>query len=103
MTRRQPRLSKEEHALLGMRIYERDVSPQMAETSQGRVVAIDVETGAFEVAEDTLAASERLLAHHPDAQIWCVRVGHRGVHRFGPHSLRMDVREGGIVTIQALP
>jgi hypothetical protein len=30
-----------------------------------------------------LTASEGLLARYPDAQIWFVRVGHRGVHRFG--------------------
>jgi hypothetical protein len=54
--------------------------------NQGKIVAIDVETGAFEVAEDTLTASERLLTRYPDAQIWCVRIGHRGVHRFGLHA-----------------
>ena len=43
-----------------------------------------MDTGAFEVADDTLAASQRLLARHPDAQIWCVRIGHPAVHRFGP-------------------
>jgi hypothetical protein len=36
-----------------------------------------------ELAEDTLTAAERLLARCPDAQIWFVRIGHRGVHRFG--------------------
>jgi len=86
MANRQPRLGKEEHVRLGTKMYERDVRPQVEKTSQGKIVAIDVETGVFEVAEDTLSASKRLLAHHPDAQIWCVRVGHRGVHRFGPRS-----------------
>ena len=40
--------------------------------------------GAFEVAEDTLTASDRLLARYPNAQPWFVRIGHRAVHRFGP-------------------
>ncbi len=83
MTARQPRLSKEEHARLGTAIYEQRVRPQVEADNQGKIVAIDIETGAFEVAEDTLTAAERLLIHHPDAQIWCVRIGHRGVHRFG--------------------
>jgi hypothetical protein len=30
-----------------------------------------------------MTASDRLLDRCPDAQIWCVRIGHRGVHRFG--------------------
>jgi hypothetical protein len=83
MIERRPRLSKEEHARLGTAIYEQRVRPQVEADNRGKIVAIDVETGAFEVAEDTLTASERLLTHYPDAQIWCVRIGHRGVHRFG--------------------
>ena len=83
MRMRQPRYSKEEHARRGDEIYERQVRPQVEAGNQGKIVAIDVETGAFEVAEDTLTASQRLLTHYPEAQIWCVRIGHRGVHRFG--------------------
>ena len=83
MAGRQPHLGKEEHARLGTAIYEQHVRPQVEGENQGKVVAIDVETRAFEVAEDTLTATERLLARYPNAQIWCVRIGHRGVHRFG--------------------
>ncbi len=83
MSMRQPRYSKEEHARRGDDIYERHVRPHVEADNQGRIVAIDVDTGAFEVAEDTLTTSQRLLTRYPDAQIWCVRVGHRGVHRFG--------------------
>jgi hypothetical protein len=87
MPERQPRLSKEEHARLGTAIYEQHVRPQVEAANQGKIVAIDVETGAFEVAEDTLTASQRLLTRYPDAQIWCVRISHRGVHRFGLHAI----------------
>lgn len=85
MTERRTRYSKEEHARRGTEVYEQQVRPQVESGNQGKVVAIDVDTGAFEVAEDTLTASQRLLARCPDAQIWCVRIGHRAVHRFGPH------------------
>ena len=83
MTVRQPRYSKEEFARRGNEIYESQVRPQVEEGNQGRIVAIDIETGAFELAKDTMTASDRLLERCPDAQIWCVRIGHRGVHRFG--------------------
>ncbi|MDB9518131.1 hypothetical protein PN466_14360 [Roseofilum reptotaenium CS-1145] len=46
-------------------------------------MAIDLETGEFELADDTMTASDRLMERYPDAQIWCVRIGYRGVHRFG--------------------
>jgi hypothetical protein len=86
MVVRQPRYSKEEHARRGNEIYEQQVRPRIEKGNQGKIVAIDIETGAFEVAEDVLTASERLLAQHPEAQTWFVRIGHRGVHRFGPHT-----------------
>ena len=83
MTVRQPRFTKEEHARLGTEIYEQRIRPQVESGNQGRIVAIDVETGEFETADQTLEAAERLLARCPDAQIWFVRIGHQGVHRFG--------------------
>jgi hypothetical protein len=83
MTIQQLRYSKEEFARLGNEIYTTQVRSQVEEGNHGKIVAIDIETGAFELANDTIAASDRLLERYPDAQIWCVRIGYRGVHRFG--------------------
>lgn len=49
----------------------------------GKIVAIDLETGDFEVDKSEIAACDRLEAYHPDAQIWIVRIGSRHVRRFG--------------------
>jgi hypothetical protein len=84
MTIRQPRYSKEEHARLGTALYEERVRSQVEAGNGGRIVAIDVDSGAFEIADDSLMASQRLLARYPDAQIWCIRVGYPAVHHFGP-------------------
>lgn len=83
MTVQQLRYSKEEFARRGNEIYESQVRPQVEQSNYGKIVAIDIETGAFELAKDTITASDRLLERCPDAQIWCVRIGHRGVHRLG--------------------
>jgi hypothetical protein len=83
---RQPRYSKQEHARRGKEIYERDLRAQLEPGHQGKIVAIDVDTKEFEVGENVISATRRLLDRLPDAQIWCVRVGHRAVHRFGPRS-----------------
>jgi hypothetical protein len=83
MTLPQLRYSKEEFARRGNEIYEIQIRPQVEEGNRGKIVAIDIETGAFELANDTITASDRLLEQYPDAQIWCVRIGHKGVHRFG--------------------
>ncbi|NJM64293.1 MAG: hypothetical protein HC851_00800 [Acaryochloris sp. RU_4_1] len=83
MAVQQLRYSKEEFARRGNEIYESQVRSQVEEGNHGKIVAIDIETGAFELAKDTITASDQLLERCPDAQIWCVRIGHRGVHRFG--------------------
>ena len=51
--------------------------------NEGKFVAIDIETGAYEVDGDELAASDRLLARLPNAQIWLRRIGSSCVRRFG--------------------
>ncbi|MEM8505866.1 MAG: hypothetical protein AAF716_22270 [Cyanobacteria bacterium P01_D01_bin.1] len=79
----QLRYSKEEHAERGTEIYESEVRPQVEEGNHGKIVAIDIDTGAFELARDTVTASDRLIERYPEAQIWCVRIGYPGVHRFG--------------------
>lgn len=82
MTVRQPRYSKEEFARLGDEIYERDIRPLESE-NLGKIVAIDIETGAWEMDANEITASARLEERYPDAQIWIVRVGCRYVRRFG--------------------
>ncbi|MDX2239834.1 MAG: hypothetical protein NW224_04030 [Leptolyngbyaceae cyanobacterium bins.302] len=88
MAIRQPRYSKEEFARRGDEIYETQVRSQVEEGNHGKIVAIDIETGAFEVADEILDAANRLFERLPDAQPWIVRIGHRAVHRFGARSLR---------------
>lgn len=83
MAVRQPHYSKEEFARRGDEIYESQVRSQVEEGNHGRIVAIDIETGDFEVDQSEIAACDRLEARHPDAQIWIVRIGSRHVRRFG--------------------
>jgi hypothetical protein len=88
MVVRQPRYSKEEFARRGNEIYETQVRQHVEEGNHGKIVAIDIETGAYELAEDLLAASKQLSAHVPDAQTWFVRIGYPAVDHFGARSLR---------------
>ena len=88
MVIRQPLYSKEEFARRGDEIYESTIRPQVEADNYGKIVAIDIETGTFAIADDTLAASQKLLAKCPHAQTWVVRIGHRAVHRFGARSLK---------------
>jgi hypothetical protein len=83
MTIRQPRCSKDEFSQRGDDIYESQVRSQVEEGNHGKIVAIDIETGDFEVDKNEIAACDRLEARHPAAQIWIVRIGSRYVRRFG--------------------
>ena len=91
MAVRQPRYSKEEFARRGDELYESQVRPQVEECNHGRIVAIDIETGVFKVADEILTATDRLFERLPDAQPWIVHIGHRAVHRFGARSLKIFV------------
>ena len=84
----QPRYSKEEFARRGDEIYERDIRPHIEAGNEGQFVVIDLDTGAYEIDMDELVASDRLLARHPDAQVWLTRVRSRYARRFGACSQR---------------
>jgi len=88
MAIRQPRYSKEEFAQRGDRLYQTQIKSQIETGNDGKIVAIDIETGMFEIADDLMTASKSLSARLPDAQTWFVRIGHRAVDHFGARSLR---------------
>ena len=91
MTIRQPRYSKEEYARRGDEIYETQVRSQVEKSNYGKIAAIDIETGAFEVADMPMVAVDRLYEREPNAQPWVIRIGHRAVFRFGSRSLSKPV------------
>jgi hypothetical protein len=62
-------------------MYEQTVRPRVEAGNRGKIVAIDVD-------DDTLTSAHRLLSRLPDAQIWFVRIGYPGVHRFGPRGMK---------------
>jgi hypothetical protein len=89
MTREQ-RYENEEVARRGAEMYQRQVKPQMQPSDKGKVVALDIDSGEFEVADDSLTACQRLRERRPDAQIWCERVGFLAVRRFGGRPIPED-------------
>ncbi len=80
MASRQPQYSKEE---LGDEIYYRDVYPHLQADSVGKIVAVDIATGVWEIDDDEISACDRFEKRYPNAQIWIIRVGSRYVRRFG--------------------
>jgi hypothetical protein len=89
----QPRYSKEEFARRGDEIYDRVVLPHVKAEDKGKFVVIDIETGTYEIDDDELAASDRLLARNPSAQIWLRRIGFGYARRFGWHRPKSHAAE----------
>ncbi|MBE9062156.1 hypothetical protein [cf. Phormidesmis sp. LEGE 11477] len=90
MTVRQRRYSKEEMAERGQELYESGIRQQVEAGNEGKIVAIDIETGEFEVGETIVAATDRLFERQPDAQPWGIRIGYRTVYHFGARSLKKN-------------
>jgi hypothetical protein len=90
MAVRQRRYSKEEIARRGQELYESGIRQQVEVGNEGKIVAIDIETGEFEVDENVVPATNRLFERYPDAQPWVIRVGHSAVDHFGARSLKKN-------------
>lgn len=73
----EPRLSREEYAQRGDEMYERHVLPNVGPEDKGKFAVVDIDTGDYEIDRDELAASDRLLARRPEAQMWLRTVGSR--------------------------
>ena len=83
------RRPRKEAIRLGKEIYERDILPQVEADHFGEYVAIDVDSGDWEVADRERAAVDRLRKRHPGAvNVLCEHVGYRALRSFGAGSLR---------------
>lgn len=83
MATREARYSREEFARRGQEIYDRVIRPALQPSDENKFVAIDIESGSYEMDPNDYTAVDRLLKRLPEAQIWLMRVGHRAAHRFG--------------------
>ena len=86
----------------GEEIYERDIKPILAADKHGRIVAIDVDSGCWAIADDVIQASADLRAQRPEASdVWLRRVGYRAVYGFGGHPRREEDSAGAATNAQA--
>lgn len=79
----QRRYSKKEFVRRGDALYDTKVRPHLTDEDDGKFVALDIDTGEYEIHASELTAGDRLRRRLPEAQIWMVRVGSRYLHRFG--------------------
>jgi hypothetical protein len=87
MAATKPRYSKAECARRGDALAESKVRPNLTVADEDKFVAIDIETGEYELDKNEMKAADRLRKRVPDPQMWLVHVSFGSPHRFGGHGL----------------
>jgi hypothetical protein len=87
MTNTRSRYTLEEAGRRGSELYERDVKPKLRPEDENKFIAIDIDSGEFELDDDDAGAVDKLLARIPDAFPFLGRVGWPAAHRIGGFDL----------------
>src|SRR4051812_15655114 len=75
------RRSPEELTRLAAEVFDRRVRPSLRPEDDGKLVAVDVATGGYEIDDDDYAAVTRLRARLPTAEVWLARAGQPAAYR----------------------
>ena len=71
-----PRYAAKEMACRAREWFDREIRQKVdTEDNYGKRLIINIETGEYEVDDDSLAATHRLLAKDPDAQLYGMKIG----------------------------
>jgi len=84
------RYSREEVAARGEAIYEQDIRPNIESQNKGKFLVLDIESGDYEIDEDDLVATKRVMAKRPDAVLYGLRIGYPAAYRLGGFSQVSD-------------
>jgi hypothetical protein len=96
----QRRYPTEEIVQRGKEIYQRDLRAQVEAENTGKYLAIDIETGEWEMDDSERAAGDRLRGRIPDAQTYMMRVGYDYLRRFGAGYLRKPNEVCGLTRVE---
>jgi hypothetical protein len=89
MHTRKRRYPIDEIARRGTEIYETKIRSSVEAANMGRILAVDVDSGDYAIADENLDACQSLIAKNPDAQIWSLRIGHIAVEKIGGGDTRV--------------
>ncbi len=85
-----PKHELEEVARRAHEIYDRDLRSVVEPEHRGKFLALDIETGDYEIDESELAAVDRVEAKNPGngRNRFLFRIGYPAAHRIGGSSFR---------------
>ena len=78
-TEKSDRLADE--AIRGQEAFDRYVKAHLRPEDDGKFVAIDIQSGRYEIDADDYLATGRLMAELPGARIWLLRAGQPTTYR----------------------
>ncbi len=78
-----PRYTSEEIVERGEALYNQQIRDQVETGNEGKFLVLDIETGAYEVDEDELAAVQRAKAKNANAALYIMRIGYATAYRLG--------------------
>jgi len=78
--------SREEVAARGEAIYEQEIRAKVETNNKGKYLVLDIESGGYEIDEEDLAATKRMMAKFPDAVLYGLRIGYPAAYRLGGFS-----------------
>jgi len=76
-------MSREEFVRRGKDYYDRFLRDKLEPEHKGKFLALDIETGDYEMDADEMAAIDRARARMADKIFYILRVGYRTADRIG--------------------
>ena len=73
----------EEIGSRGEDIYQKQIRDKVDPKHKGMFLVLDIGTGDYEIADEDLEATKRLLAKNPKAMTYGVRIGYPATHGIG--------------------
>lgn len=77
------RYSSSEIAERGQALYDRAIRDKLDASVRGKFLALNIDTGEYEIDADERAALKRARAKHPDAALYLLRIGYPTAYRLG--------------------
>ncbi|MFB3133689.1 MAG: hypothetical protein ACE10K_14320 [Rhodothermales bacterium] len=78
-----PRYTSKEIVERGEALYNQQIRAEVETGNEGKFLVLDIETGAYEVDEDELAAVQRAKANNSNAVLYIMRIGYATAYRLG--------------------
>jgi hypothetical protein len=82
-----PKFTSEEIVRRGQALYYGQIQLVVEPDNQGLFVAIDIETGHYEIGSEGLPALRAAQAVHPGAALYLHRIGYEAAYDLGGYSL----------------